>query len=61
MEKLNPAQKKHAFTNQKHCTTTQNKHRPGLVAFYDIRPKNGAGLSSKEKMEISTEKNEEKG
>jgi len=27
-----------------------NKLKPGLVAFYDIRPGNGAGLFSKEKM-----------
>ena len=35
------------------CTTTQNRHKklkPGLVAFYDIWPGNGAGLFSKEKM-----------
>jgi len=51
-KKLNLTQQKHAFTNQKKCTTTQNKHKklkPGLVAFYDIRPGNGAGLFSKEK------------
>ena len=43
----------HAFTNQKKCTTTQNKHKklkPGLLAFYDIRPGNAAGLFSKEKI-----------
>ena len=37
-----------AFTDQKKFTTTQNKHKklkPGLVAFYDIRPGNGAGRS----------------
>jgi len=37
----------------KKCTTTQNKHtklKPGLVAFYDIRPGNGVGLFSKEKI-----------
>ena len=48
MEKLNLTQQKHAFTNQKKCTTTQNKHtkklKPGLVASYDIRPGNGEGL-----------------
>jgi len=27
MEKLNPMQQKHTFTNQKKCTTTQNKHK----------------------------------
>jgi len=49
-KKLNLTQQKHAFTNQKKCTTTQNKHKPGLVALYDIRPRNGAGLFSKEKI-----------
>ena len=52
-KKLNPTQQKHAFANQKKCTTTQNKHKqlkPGLVAFYDIRPGNGAGLFSMEKI-----------
>jgi len=55
MEKINLTQQKHAFTNQRKCrpTTTQNKHtqklKPGLVAFYDIRPGNGAGLFPKEK------------
>jgi len=52
MEKLNQTQQqKHAFTNQKKCTTTQNKHKklkPGFVAFYDIWPGNGAGIFSKE-------------
>jgi len=27
MEKLNRTQQKHTFTNQKKCTTTQNKHK----------------------------------
>jgi len=48
MDKLNLAQQKHAFTNRQICTTTRNKHtknlKPGLVAFYDIWPGNGAGL-----------------
>jgi len=47
MEKLNVTQLKHTFTNEKKCTTTQNKHKklkPGLVASYDIRPENGEGL-----------------
>jgi len=50
---LNLTQQKYAFTNQKKCTTTQNKHKklkPCLVAFYDKRPRNGAGLFSKEKI-----------
>jgi len=47
MEKQNLTQQKPTFTNQKKCTTTQNKHKklkPGLVASYDIRPGNGEGL-----------------
>jgi len=39
-KKLNQTQQKHAFTNQKKCTTTQNKPKklkPRLVAFYDNR------------------------
>jgi len=50
-KKLNLTQQKNAYTNQKKCTTTQNKLKkikPGLVAFYDIRPGNGPGLFSKE-------------
>jgi len=50
------------FTNQKKCTTTQNKHKKTKARFsrllYDIRPGNGADLS-KEKIsreEISKEK-----
>jgi len=63
-KKTKPNTKKHAFTNQKKCTTTQNKLKPGLIAFYDIRPGNGAGLSSKEKIRKGGDKklgkNEEK-
>jgi len=47
MEKLNLTQQKHAFTNEKKCTTTQNKHKrlkPGLVVSYNIQPGNGEGL-----------------
>jgi len=46
MEKLNLTQQKHTFTNQKKCTTTQNKRKKlkqGLVASYDIQPGNGEG------------------
>jgi len=53
MEKTKPNTIKALFTNKKKCTTTQNKHKklePGLVAFYDIRPGNRAGLFSKEKI-----------
>ena len=52
-KKLNLTQRKQAFTNQKKCTTTQNKQeklKPGSVAFYNIQPGNGAGLFSKEKI-----------
>ena len=44
--KLNLTQQMHTFSNQKKCTTTQNKHKklkPCLVAP-DIRPGNGEGL-----------------
>jgi len=49
MEKLNLTLQKHAFINQKKCTTTQNtvntkKLQPDLVTSYDIRPRNGEGL-----------------
>jgi len=47
MEKLNLTQQKYAFTNQKKCTTTQNKYnklKPGLVASYNIRPGNREGI-----------------
>ena len=48
--------KKHAFTNQKKCTATQNKQKikPGLITFYNIKVGNGAGLYSKKK--VSEEK-----
>ena len=47
-KKLNLTQRKHAFTNQKKRTATQTeKPKPGLVAFYDIRPGNGAGRFKK--------------
>jgi len=51
MVKLNLTQEKYAFTNQKKCTTTQNKHRklkPGLVASYGLeteRAYSGFGAS----------------
>jgi len=47
MEKLNLTQQKHAFTNQKKCTTIQNKHKklkPGLVTSYNIYSVKGDGL-----------------
>ena len=45
MEKITLTQQKHAFNNQKKCTTTQNKHKKikSQVAFYDIRTGNGVG------------------
>jgi len=33
MEKQNLTQRKHAFTNQKKCTTTQNKHKKTKARF----------------------------
>jgi len=51
MEKAEPNTTKahiQSFTNQKKCTTTQNKHKklkPGLVASYNIWPGNGEGPS----------------
>jgi len=42
-------QQKHAFTNQKNVLQ-HKKLKPGLVAFYDVWPGNGAGLLSKEKI-----------
>jgi len=52
-KKLQLTQQKHAFTNHKKCTTTQNKHKklkPGLVAFYDMWPGKAVGLFSEEKI-----------
>jgi len=51
-KKLNLTRQKQALTNQEnvlqHKINTK-KLKPGLVAFYDIRPGNGAGRSSKGK------------
>jgi len=47
MEKQNLTQQKHAITNQKKCTTTQNKDKKtkaGLIVSYNIRPGSGEGL-----------------
>jgi len=33
IEKLNLTQQKHTFTNQKKCTTTQNKHKKTKTRF----------------------------
>jgi len=43
--KANIHQSKETYYN----TQMQKKLKPGLVAFYDIQPGNGAGLFSKEK------------
>ena len=58
-KKLNLTQQKHAFTDQKKSTTAQNKYKklkPDLVAFYDIRPGNAAGLFSYKKISKGGEK-----
>jgi len=63
-KKPNITQQKHAFTNQKKCTSTiTQKRKPGLVTFYDIQPRNAAGLCSNEKIreETSKEKMKKKG
>ena len=47
LEKLKLTQQKYTFTDQKKCTTTQNKHnklKPGSLASYDIRPGNVESL-----------------
>jgi len=52
-KKTKPNATKHAFTIERnvmqHKINTK-KLKPGLVAFYDIRPGNAAGLFSKEKI-----------
>jgi len=60
-------QQKHAFNNQKKCTTTQNRHKKTKAwfsCFYSIWRGNGVGLFSKEKIskgEIRKEKEKKKG
>jgi len=53
-ENLNLTQQEHAFANQKKCNAKEKnknkKIKPALVAFYNIRPGNGAGLFSNEKI-----------
>jgi len=47
IEKVTLTHQEHIFTNQKKCTTTQNKHKklkPGFVTSYDIQPENGECL-----------------
>jgi len=53
VKKLNLTQQKHASPIKKNVLQhkiNRKKLKPGLVAFYDIRPGNGAGLFSKEKV-----------
>jgi len=53
MEKTEPNTTKARIHQSKKCTITTNKYKklkPCLVAFYDIRSGNGAGLFSKEKI-----------
>jgi len=53
-QKLNLTQQKHAFTNQKiYYKNKHKKPKPGLIAFYDIRPGNGF---SKEKISKGRDK-----
>jgi len=56
VKKINLTQQKHVLTNQTKCTPTQKKLKPGLVAFYDTRPGNGAGLFSREKISKGVDK-----
>ena len=49
-KKLNLTQRKHAFTNQRNVLQHKKKLKTGLVTFHDIRPGNGAGLFSNEKI-----------
>ena len=59
LETKSNTRRKQAFTNQKKCTTTQNEQKelkPGLVAFYNIRPGNGADLFVKEKISKGRDK-----
>jgi len=60
-EKTKHDTRKHTFTDQKKCSTTLSKHKklkPGLVAFYNIRPENREGLFSKEKISKGGDKKE---
>ena len=54
-EKTKPNKTKNAFINQKKCTTIK-KLKPGLVAFYDVRPGNGVERTRYIREEISKEK-----
>ena len=66
-KKLNVTRQKHAFTNQKKCTATQNKRKKtkaGFSRLNDIRPANRASLFSEEKISkggVSKEKVKKKG
>jgi len=55
--KTKPSTTKACIQNK--STTTQNKHKklkPGLVALYDIRSGNAAGLFTKEKISKAADK-----
>jgi len=52
----NLTQQKYAFTNEKKCSLQHKINTK--VAFYDIRPGNGAGLFSKEKISKGGDKKE---
>ena len=57
MEKLNLAQQKHAFKTNllQHKINTKNL-KPGLVALYDIRSGNAAGIFTMEKISKGADK-----
>jgi len=66
MEKTKPNTTKaciHRSNEMYYNKLNTKKRKPGLVAFYDIRPGNGAGLFSREKIreETSKEKVKKKG
>jgi len=48
MENINLTQQKHAFTIKRNVLQHKINKKPSLVAFYDSRPRNGAGLFSEE-------------
>jgi len=52
--KFTTTQNSHASGTQKYYNS--NKLSPGLVASYDLRPGNGAGLFSKEKVSKEVDK-----
>jgi len=54
-KKLNLTQKAHIHQSKEMYYNTK-KLKPGRVAFYDIRPGNGAGLFAKEKISKGEDK-----